>query len=155
MSMILNFFGRRRNNNELSAWDTFDGWSRPMFPPGFPAETASFVRAAVERRETPAAYVFTAEVPGLRKEEVKVTVEEGGVLHISGERRRHREDTADGWHRMESSSGSFSRRFRLPENAKVDRLRASMEGGVLTVTVPKADPHRRANARSIEISDYN
>ncbi|EXC07553.1 hypothetical protein L484_005860 [Morus notabilis] len=161
MSMIPNFFGRRSNHFNLPGpfplgpWDPLDGWPRPAFliGPCFPPETASFARADVDWRETPTAHVFRAEVPGLKKEEVKVTVEDGGILHIRGERRRRKEEIGDGCYRMEQSSGSFSRRFRLPANAKVDQLKAAMEGGVLTVTVPKAEQPKRAHSRTIEISD--
>ncbi|GFP86331.1 17.6 kDa class i heat shock protein 3 [Phtheirospermum japonicum] len=58
--------------------------------------------------------------PGLKKEEVKVEVEDGNVLQISGERSGEKEEKNDKWHRVERSSGKFLRRFRLPENAKLD-----------------------------------
>ena len=76
-------------------------------------------------------------LPGVKEEEVKVEVEEGNVLKISGERSREKEEKNDKWHHVERSSGEFLRRFRLPNNAKVDQVKAVMENGVLTVTVPK------------------
>ncbi|KAG2395010.1 class I heat shock protein [Vigna angularis] len=88
---------------------------------------------------TPEAHVFKADLPGLKKEEVKVEIEEGRVLQISGQRTKEKEDKNDKWHRVERSSGSFLRRFRLPENAKVNEVKAAMENGVLTVTVPKEE----------------
>lgn len=78
-------------------------------------------------------------------------VEEGRVLQISGERSTEREEKNDKWHSVERSSGKFLRRFRLPENAKIDQIRAAMENGVLTVTVPKEE-ERRPEVKSIEIS---
>ncbi|PKI46626.1 hypothetical protein CRG98_032968 [Punica granatum] len=101
---------------------------------------------------TPEAHIFKADLPGLRKEEVKVEVEDGRVLQISGERRREREEKGDTWHRMERSTGQFTRRFRLPENAKMDQVKASMENGVLTVTVPKVE-EKRSEVKKINISD--
>ena len=62
-----------------------------------------------------------------------------------------KEDKNDTWHRVERSSGMFSRRFRLPENAKVEEVKAAMENGVLTVTVPKEEVKRPA-VRPIQIS---
>ncbi|PON56495.1 Small heat shock protein HSP [Parasponia andersonii] len=101
--------------------------------------------ALIDWRETPSGHVFKTDVPGLRKQELKVAVEEGRVLKISGERKRAHEERTD-------ASGKFERRIRLPENAKVDQLTAALENGVLTVTVPKVVP-RQTGVRSIEISD--
>ncbi|CAL5399444.1 unnamed protein product [Camellia sinensis] len=82
--------------------------------------------------------MFKADLPGL-KEEVTVEIEEGGrVLQISVER-NFEEEKNDTWHHVEHSSGGFTRRFRLPENAKMDEVMASMENGVLTVTVSKVE----------------
>ncbi|KAL8479857.1 hypothetical protein ACS0TY_026703 [Phlomoides rotata] len=79
----------------------------------------------------------SADLPGLKKDEVKVEVEDGSVLQIRGERRKEQGEKNDKWHLIERSSGKFLRRFRLPENAKLDEVKAAMENGVLTVTVPK------------------
>lgn len=78
-------------------------------------------------------------------------VEDGRVLQISGERSREKEEKSDTWHRVERSSGKFMRRFRLPENAKAEQVKAAMENGVLTVTVPKAEENKK-HFKSIEIS---
>ncbi|KAH0449205.1 hypothetical protein IEQ34_023005 [Dendrobium chrysotoxum] len=115
-------------------------------------EISAFADARFDWKETPEAHVFKADLPGLKKEEVKVEVEEEGrVLRISGERKREKEEKSDTWHRIERSSGNFLRHFRLPENAKVDGVKAAMENGVLTVTVPKEEV-KKVNVKSIEIS---
>lgn len=82
---------------------------------------------------------------------MKVEIEEGNVLRISGERRNEREENTDTWHRVERSSGQFLRRFRLPENAKTDQVKASLENGVLTVTVPKVIVNK-PDVKAVEIS---
>ncbi|KAI8020755.1 17.5 kDa class I heat shock protein [Camellia lanceoleosa] len=82
--------------------------------------------------------MFKAYLPGL-KEEVTVEIEEDlRVLQISGERNFEKEKN-DTWYRVERSSGGFTRLFRLPENAKTDEVKASMENRVLNVTVPKVE----------------
>ncbi|KAK1299368.1 18.5 kDa class I heat shock protein [Acorus calamus] len=159
MSIIPNFFNRRRSSNvfdpfSLEVWDPFEGLPFPqqsLLP--FGDEGSSFARASalVDWKETPEAHVFKADLPGLKKEEVKVEVEDGRVLQISGERTREEEKRSDTWHRVERSSGRFVRRFRLPENAKMELVKAAMENGVLTVTVPKAEAKKR-DVKSIDIS---
>ncbi|ESR38208.1 17.8 kDa class I heat shock protein [Citrus sinensis] len=162
MSLIPSFFGNRRSSVfdpfSLDVWDPFRDFplSASSFPSAvssqFPGEASAFVNTRVDWKETPEAHVFKADLPGLRKEEVKVEVEDDRVLQISGQRNIEKEDKSDTWHRVERSSGMFSRRFRLPENAKMDRIKASMENGVLTVTVPKAEEAKKANVRAIQIS---
>ncbi|XP_024177207.1 17.3 kDa class I heat shock protein [Rosa chinensis] len=161
MSLIPNPFGRRSGafGRRSGAFDPFslDAWDHhPLDPWPFrsvssQSETASFAHAHIDWKETPTAYVFKADVPGLRKDEVKVEVEDGKILQISGERKRDVEEKTDTWHRVERSSGSFTRRFRLPENARVEQVQAAMENGVLTVTVPK-EKAKKVDVRSIEIS---
>ncbi|CAL9218235.1 unnamed protein product [Arabidopsis halleri] len=106
-------------------------------------------RRSVHKR--PGAHVFKADLPGLKKEEVKVEVEDGNILQISGERSSENEEKSDKCHRVERSSGKFMRRFRLPENAKMEEVKASMENGVLSVLVPKV-PERKPEVKSIDIS---
>ncbi len=140
----------------LDLWDPFEGFpfgqslSFPR-PSGLFGETSALANLRVDWRETPEAHVFKADLPGLKKEEVKVEVEEGRVLKISGERKREQEEKSDTWHSVERSSGSFVRRFRLPENSKPDAVKAAMENGVLTVTVPK-EVVKKAEVKSIQIS---
>ncbi|KAL0405352.1 UNVERIFIED_CONTAM: class I heat shock protein [Sesamum latifolium] len=107
---------------------------------------------------TPAQLERDAESPCVQggrswveKEEVKVEVEDGRILQISGERSKAEEEKKEKWHRVERSSGKFLRRFRLPENAKLDQVKAAMENGVLTVTVPKEEM-KKPEVKAIHIS---
>nr|ADU55790.1 HSP18.2A [Citrullus lanatus] len=159
MSMIPSFFGGRRSS-VFDPFATFD-LSDPFdfhFPssisshfPEIARETSAMVNARVDWKETPEAHVLKADLPGLKKEEVKVEVEDGKVIQISGERSIEKEDKNEKWHRIERSSGKFQRRFRLPEDAKMEEIRASMENGVLTVTVPKAE-QKKTDVKTVEIS---
>lgn len=157
MSLIPHIFGRRSNIYDpfsMEVWDPFEGFPfnpRSNFPSSTSSETASFSHASIDWKETPNAHIFKADMPGLRKEEVKVEVEDDRILQISGERKKEAEDKGDTWHRVERSSGKFMRRFRLPENAKVEQVKASMDNGVLTVTVPKEEI-KKLDVKSIEIS---
>ncbi|KAH7550036.1 hypothetical protein ACOSP7_024854 [Xanthoceras sorbifolium] len=163
MSLIPSIFGGRRTNVfdpfSLDVWDPFDGFytssalttNNNSNMPISARETSAFANTRIDWKETPEAHVFKADLPGLKKEEVKVEVDEGRILQISGERSRELEDKNDKWHRVERSSGKFLRRFRLPENVKMDQVKASMENGVLTVTVPKQE-EKKPEVKAIDIS---
>ncbi|KAJ1282726.1 hypothetical protein BS78_03G073400 [Paspalum vaginatum] len=137
----------------MDLWDPFDSMFRSIVPSSSAADsdTAVFANARIDWKETPEAHVFKADLPGVKKEEVKVEVEDGNVLVISGQRSKEKEDKNDKWHRVERSSGQFMRRFRLPEDAKVEQVKAGLENGVLTVTVPKAEG-KKPEVKSIQIS---
>ncbi|XP_027070567.1 16.9 kDa class I heat shock protein 1-like [Coffea arabica] len=122
-----------------------------LAPSGLSDETKGIVNARVDWKETPEAHVFKVDLPGLKKEEVKIEVEDGRVLAISGEGAAEKEDKNDKWHRVERSRGRFIRKFLLPENAKVEEVKANMEYGVLTVTIPKQEV-KKPEVRAIEIS---
>jgi HSP20 family protein len=157
MSLIPSFCGGQRTNIfdpfSLDMWDPFDGVFTSAFAnvPASARETSAFANTRIDWKETPEAHILKADLPGLKKEEVKVEVEEGRILQISGEKSKEQEDKNDKWHCIERSTGKFLRRFRLPENAKLDQVKASMENEVLTVTVPKEE-EKKSEAKNIEIS---
>ncbi|GMY14441.1 class I heat shock protein-like [Fagus crenata] len=144
MSLIPSLFGNR------GVFDPFSAVTDIWAPLGS-NEVSTFANAQVDWKETPEAHVFKADLPGLKKEEVKVEVEEGRVLQISGERSVEKEDKNDKYHRVERGRGKFLRRFFLPQNAKVDEVKASMDNGVLTVTIPKV-PEPKPQIKSVEIT---
>jgi HSP20 family protein len=97
---------------------------------------------AVDITEDDKEFVIKAELAGLKREEVKVTVEDG-VLSISGERQTEKEEKNKKLHRVERSYGSFLRSFTLPEVADATKVNAEFSDGVLNVRVaktPKAQP---------------
>jgi HSP20 family protein len=117
----------------------------------FVRDTQAMSGTAVDVKETPEGFKFIADLPGLKKEEVKVQLEPGNVLSISGERTREEKQETDKYHRVERSTGKFLRRFRLPENADVEKIAAAANDGVLTVSVPKVPPKEPEKPKAIDV----
>ena len=83
-------------------------------------------------------YEVHAELPGMSKDDIKVTLEDG-VLTIGGEKKRSTETNEDSFRRTERVYGKFSRSFNLGDRVSADKISASFKEGVLTVALPKAD----------------
>lgn len=92
-------------------------------------------------------YLIKAEIPGVKKEEVKVSVQ-NDVLTISGERKYEKEEKDKKFHRIERAYGSFSRSFTIPEDADPEKVSADFQNGLLHVHIPKSE---RAKPKSIEV----
>ena len=101
----------------------------------------------VDLHETPDAYVVTAEVPGLAREDVEIHMRDGR-LTLSGTR-RERGSPCERYHRVERGHGSFSRTFQLPIPVDAEHIVADLRDGVLRVTCPKSAD---AGARRIHVS---
>ena len=99
-------------------------------------------------RETDTAYLIKAEIPGVNKEDVKVTLQDG-MLTIQGERKMEKEEKDKKFHRIERSCGSFVRSFRLPEDANESAVKAEFKDGMLNVTLTKS---AKAKPKATEIS---
>lgn len=101
----------------------------------------------VDISETDTEYVIKAELPEIKKEEVKVTVEDG-VLTITGERKQEREERGKKFHRVERSYGRFVRSFTLPESVDEAKVKAEYIDGVLNLHLPKSE---KAKPKQIEV----
>jgi HSP20 family protein len=102
---------------------------------------------SVDIIEDDAAYTIKADLPEVKREDVKVTVE-NGVLVISGERHAEKEEKGRQYRRIERSHGSFLRSFTVPEDASAGKVDAKFKDGVLVVTLPKSE---RAKPLNIDI----
>ncbi|XP_057817561.2 16.9 kDa class I heat shock protein 1-like [Cryptomeria japonica] len=108
------------------------------------------IHISVDWLDTDEAHIFKANLPGLKKEDVKVQVEEEHVLVISGEFKKDEVDKNDKWRRLERSHGTFSRRFCLPKNAMLDQVKANLTNGMLSVTIPKKQSQNQS--RAVEVA---
>lgn len=99
--------------------------------------------------ETEKAYRIHAELPGVNRDDVHVTLE-GGVLSIQGERRAEREDKGMRFHRRELSYGNFVRRFTMPDDADESKVDAAFKDGVLNVMIGKTKA-KMIKAKEIEV----
>ena len=102
---------------------------------------------SVDISETEGEYQIKAEIPDVKKEDVKITLEDG-VLTIQGQRKQEKEDKGTRYHRIERSYGSFVRTFSLPDVIEVERVKAEFKDGVLNLHLPKSE---KAKPKAIEV----
>ncbi|BFI40137.1 HSP20 family protein [Marchantia polymorpha subsp. ruderalis] len=139
-----------------SIFDPFENLSASLVDRAFPSldkDVSAVANTRVDWVETPEAHLFKADLPGMKKEEIKIQVADDGVLSISGERSKEKVDEKDNFRRSERSFGKFFRQFKLPTNAKAQEISAKVENGVLTVTVPKTEESKKTSEiRTVEIT---
>jgi HSP20 family protein len=99
--------------------------------------------------ETDQEYVIRAELPAVKKEDVRVTFD-AGMITIRGERKQQNEDKSEKYHRIETFYGSFERAFTLPENINADAIRCESKDGILTVHIPKT-PTQKIKPKQISV----
>ncbi len=121
------------------AWDLQDEFNRFFEDFGFGSAVAEQdYTLAMDIRETDEAYIVEADVPGIKKEDVKIEVNED-VLTIRGERKVEQEEKKKDYHRMERQYGSFRRSVSIPSGIQHDAVKAKFDDGVLRVTLPKRE----------------
>ncbi|RZF23353.1 Hsp20/alpha crystallin family protein, partial [Paraburkholderia sp. UYCP14C] len=91
----------------------------------------------------------TAELPGMERDDLNVTVEDGALV-LRGEKKQDVRSEEDGCYRLERAYGRFVRTIPMPDNADPEHTLAKFDNGVLTLTVPKSEPSR-ATGRTIDI----
>ena len=120
-----------RTMREMLRWDPFREMA-PMFP-----NIARFEwNPSFDVTETKDAFLFKADVPGVKKEDLEITTS-GNRIQISGKRETEEEKQTDTVYTYERQYGSFSRVFTLPNGADIQHARSDLKDGVLTLVVPK------------------
>ncbi len=122
----------------LTNWDPFHEMFRLQEQMGRRRENGGALafRPAVDIHEDAEAITLSAEVPGMKADDIKVEVE-NDILTLSGERKLEHEEDKDGYHRIERSYGSFTRSFSLPDNVDTENVIAEKNDGVLTIKLMK------------------
>ena len=102
---------------------------------------------SVDISETAGEYLIKAEIPDVKKEDVKVTLEDG-ILTLQGVRWHEQEEEGKKFHRIERSYGSFVRTFSVPDVIEAEHVKAEFKGGVLNLHLPKSE---KAKPKTIEV----
>ena len=93
---------------------------------------------SVDVSETEAGFEVRAELPGVAKDDLHVSIKDN-LLTLSGEKRQEKVDDAHNYHRVERRYGSFQRKFALPREVETDEIKAEFNDGVLTLSIPKPE----------------
>jgi HSP20 family protein len=132
---------RRDPFAELADWRPFFGpllgrEGRNLLEEVWGRSAAGRLAPSVDISEDDENYIVTAELPGTKREDVTVELEDD-VLTIRGEKRNERDEKKEKRRIVERSYGTFSRSFTLPANADGEKVSAKFDNGVLTVTIAK------------------
>jgi HSP20 family protein len=120
-----------RMMRDMLRWDPFQEMA-----PLFNNEPTYSFSPAFEVKETKEAYLFKADVPGVKEQDIEVTMT-GNRLTISGNRNEEKEEKTETYYSCERKYGTFSRSYTLPEGSDFEHIHADLKAGVLTVAVPK------------------
>lgn len=137
---------------KLKKFEPRDYWMNDVFPSNFNSLVNSFFNQDVEETfpghsffkpstdimETEQSFEVNIALAGIKKEDIKIEVNDG-VLTVSGERKSNTEKKEDKFHLSEITYGKFTRRFSLPEQVNQDKIEASVEDGILHLSIPKSE----------------
>lgn len=112
-----------------------------------PSESFSNITPVVDVEETDQDFLITAEIPGMRKEDIKITFE-NNYLTLSGEKKSKKDHKEENFHHLERRYGKFSRTLAIPVGVMLDKIEAQYEHGILSIKIPKAE---EAKPKQIEV----
>ena len=126
--------------NPLSIFDEMNRMVRNVFNDDWdlPVYRDSIWNPAVDVKENEGSFVLTADIPGLTKKDVKISIN-NRVLNLHGERKKEKDNEDGKFYYRERHIGSFSRSFQLPETVNEDGIQASFRNGVLSIELPKLE----------------
>lgn len=146
---------KRKENEELDIYRPFEEMQKVMdrffeeFPRILPTFSTETFTPAVDISENDKSYEFVVELPGMKREDVQIEVNDG-VLTISGEKQEDKKEEKKGYKKIERSYGKFERSFSLPSDIDEKNISAKFENGLLNVSIPKS-PEAKVSKRKIEI----
>lgn len=123
---------------ELGRVGLFDQFRREAIDGDSSNVVTSHWRPSVDIREEVDRFVIEADLPGIDPKDIEITMEQG-ILTIKGERASEKEETHEGYRRVERVRGTFYRRFSLPDSADADHIEAKGKNGVLEIVLPKLE----------------
>ena len=129
---------RRDPFDVFSPFFAFSRRFNDLMPEGPSENGGRMILPAMDVAESEDSLTIQAELPGLKKDEVKITIE-NGVLTLSGEKKFEKEEKQKDYHLVERRYGSFHRQITLPSQMDADKAKASFEDGVLKVEIPKLE----------------
>ena len=128
-----------------------DFWKDLALTPSAGAErSVAGFSPRLDVKENDDAYVISVELPGLEEKDFDISLEED-ILTIKGEKKAQHEEDREGYHHVETVSGHFERRLRLPEGIDADSVKASFNNGVVSIALPKTE-QPQPEARAIPVS---
>lgn len=145
MRTLTPFFTSRNLTSDL--WREMDRMFDHFTPPGLPVYDEREFSPASELMEEENHYLLSMDLPGMKKEDIKIEVADG-TLVISGERKNAKHNDTNQVHRYEKTYGSFKRSFVLPNTIDAEKVEARYEDGVLELYLPKTEV---AQVRKIEV----
>ncbi len=136
-----------RLQKEFNLQNLLDPYAREVEGEDYSNVVTSRWRPAVDIKEEEDRFVIYADLPGVDPKNIEITMEQG-VLTLKGERSEETKEEREGYKRVERVSGSFYRRFSLPDIADAERIEAKGKNGVLEITLPKQE---KAQPRKITV----
>lgn len=137
--------GDEKMNRHLMPWSPFRGmdsfFDDDDFTPDAWPRRRGFQFPLVNVRQSDKEVIITADIPGIKEEDVNIEVSEDFV-DISGERKEEEKHEDEGYFHQEVRYGSFARRVPLPAEIKSDKAEASIKDGLLTIVIPKLEPEK-------------